>query len=79
MTTIKAGATTTLVYVYPDENGETQKRSPKATFTGKVYDIAGEKFYLFIHDKSKYEAYLSLDDLRRMQPKEIDAVEEVTY
>ena len=79
MTTIKAGATTTLVYVFPNEKGEMVKRSPKATFTGKVYDIAGEQFYLFIHDKSKYEAYLSLDDLRAMQPKEIDAVEEVSY
>ena len=77
-TTHTAGETVTLCYAW-QEDGKTIKAYPKAKFTGKEFDIAGETFYLYIHLKSQYQAYLSLDDLAAMQPKQVGTVASITY
>ena len=77
-TTHTAGEVVTLTYTW-QEDGKTIKRSPSAVFTGKEYDIDGETFYLYKHVKSGFEAYLSIDDLRAMMPKQVGTVEEVTF
>ena len=77
-TTHVAGETVSLTYTW-QEDGKTIKRSPSAVFTGKEYDIDGETFYLYIHVKSQFHSYLSLDDLRTMLPTQVGTVDEVTF